>query len=350
MLVAGGDVQPLPVVKLADFGVSLLLPSMMPGREPPRSSQSLSLMSAASFGGAEAADDDDELDDVDPTRSLDASAMDSIIPTLGGHTTLGGLTFSGSSGQGGAAQGSSRPPQRNPERQDARTVMLGAPAPLPPPPMSPPPGDPAAEAWEPPTINLRPGPGGLRPAMEEASLGGLDPPTLTLKPPQGEPRPPSSVSLPGPPRMPALQPMSLNKNGPILDSLAAEPSEMMFGGPLGASEVTQSGILIGTPMYMAPENWAHGSHHAEPSSDLFGLGVMAFELLTGQLPFLTPPIHARARDEEVHVMRLHEARASIDPVLCELVDRCLSLDPEARPSAAEVAQKLLELGAQRPPI
>lgn len=356
VLVAGGDAQPLPVVKLADFGVSLLLPSMLPGREPPRSSQSLGPMSAASLGGAAAADDDDELDDVDPTRSLDASAMDSIIPTLGGHTTLGGSTFSGTSGPGVWAQGTSRPPQRNPERQEARTVMLGAPAPLPPspsmspPPLSPPPGDPAADPWEPPTISLRPGPGGLRPAMEEPSLGGLDPPTLTLKPPQGESRPPSSVSLPGPPRMPLLQPMSLNKNGPILDSLAAEPSEMMFGGPLGASEVTQSGILIGTPMYMAPENWAHGSHHAEPSSDLFSLGVMAFELLTGQLPFLTPPIHARARDEEVHIMRLREARASIDPVLCELVDRCLSLEPEARPSAAEVAQKLLELGAQRPPV
>ena len=347
VLVAGGDRQPLPIVKLADFGVSLLLPGPLngrpsgtgPGGSRPGVAPTDSLLET----------EDDVLDDFEPTMGLDGSRLDP--PTL----TL--------------------PPRRvlpDPGRPDARTVTLSAPsaqalaaasAPqvptttvppkLPEPPALPaPPLEaslvPIEDPFEPPTLSLLPGQSLQSVVPDEPSLAPLDPPTMTLKPATSEPpRAPSSVSLSVPPRVPELQPMSLPKNLPSLDSLAAEPSEITFGS-LSAAEVTQSGILIGTPMYMAPENWAHGSHRAETSSDLFSLGVMAFELLSGQLPFTRPPIHARAQDEDVQVLRLGEVRPELDPALCALVDRCLSLDPDERPSAAEFAHKLLNLGAQRP--
>jgi serine/threonine protein kinase len=355
VLVAGGDKQPLPVIKLADFGVSLLLPGPLAAR-PHKSEVKGSSKPGVAASPSLLESEDDELDDFEPTMGLEVSGLDSPTMTL--------------------------PPRRvlpDPGRPDARTVTLSAPSPqalaaasVPPPPAPPPvptttvppklPEPPSLpppvavpevlpevleDPFEPPTLSLLPGQSLQSVLPDEPSLAPLDPPTMTLKPAGEPPRAPSSVSLSLPPRVPELQPMSLPKASPALDSLAADPSEITFGS-LSAAEVTQSGILIGTPMYMAPENWAHGSHRAEPSSDLFSLGVMAFELLSGQLPFSRPPIHARAQDEDVQVLRLGDVRPELAPALCALVDRCLSLTPDERPSAAEFAHKLLELGAQRP--
>src|SRR5204862_3614422 len=55
-----------------------------------------------------------------------------------------------------------------------------------------------------------------------------------------------------------------------------------------ASMLTGQGTWLGTPGYMAPEQWS--ADGAGPASDRYSLGVMAFELLSGTLPFSAPTL------------------------------------------------------------
>ena len=139
-------------------------------------------------------------------------------------------------------------------------------------------------------------------------------------------------------------PMAHHHQSP--EPLGAPPSESTGSG--AQESVTQSGILIGTPMYMAPELWELGSHLAQPSSDLFSFGVIAFELLTGVLPFLTPPVFAVGQKQPVRIAKLASSRSELDKRLSSLVDACLSEDARARPSARVVAEQLREMGAPTP--
>src|SRR5262249_8866460 len=63
-------------------------------------------------------------------------------------------------------------------------------------------------------------------------------------------------------------------------------SDFGLAPPLQAAEgLTKTGVLLGTPGYMAPEQASGTSALVGPATDVFALGVMLYELLTGQLPF-----------------------------------------------------------------
>jgi serine/threonine-protein kinase len=108
----------------------------------------------------------------------------------------------------------------------------------------------------------------------------------------------------------------------------------------GDGRVTRAGQVMGTPAYMAPE-LAYKDRPVHPSIDMYAFGVMAHELLVGRLPFRDP----------LYVRRLHGrslppppsltvARPRLDRGVANVVDRCLSLDPSQRPTAAEAATAL----------
>ena len=105
--------------------------------------------------------------------------------------------------------------------------------------------------------------------------------------------------------------------------------------------MTSLGVALGTPAYMSPEQ-ASADPSVDHRTDIYSLGVLAYELLTGQPPFAgrTPQNLLAA-----HVTEAPEAinrrRASLPPALAALVMRCLEKRPADRPqSASEVVHAL----------
>ncbi|GEM_PF-1636205 len=115
-------------------------------------------------------------------------------------------------------------------------------------------------------------------------------------------------------------------------------------GPMG--RLTLDGMTPGTPIYMSPEQ-ATG-RNIGPPCDIYSLGVMAYEMLTGH-----PPFDGRTLAEVVCMHLTSDAvplqeRTCAPIELCELVHRMLEKDPQARPSAQELKRRAGALAALRP--
>ena len=103
--------------------------------------------------------------------------------------------------------------------------------------------------------------------------------------------------------------------------------------------LTETGALVGTPHYMAPE-LIYGSKSAQPSSDIFSLGVIAFELFVGAMPFPRPPLLLAGYGQGLPVPPSLRQCPGLSPELAALFECCLDIDPAKRPAAAEIAQRL----------
>jgi hypothetical protein len=109
----------------------------------------------------------------------------------------------------------------------------------------------------------------------------------------------------------------------------------------GAEPVTRTGTLIGTPAYLAPERGA--GRPATPASDLYSLGVVAHQCLTGQLPFQGPPLAVVIAHMEEPLPPLPP---SVPAPVVALVDALTSKNPLERPaSAGDVAVRADQLRA-----
>lgn len=116
-------------------------------------------------------------------------------------------------------------------------------------------------------------------------------------------------------------------------------------GPIG--RLTMDGLTPGTPIYMSPEQ-AAGKNIAAPC-DIYSLGVIAYEALTG-----APPFDGRTLAEVVcmHLTREPDAlRSQCDAPdeLCDLIHRMLQKDPAQRPGALEVRQIARALAVELQP-
>jgi serine/threonine-protein kinase len=100
--------------------------------------------------------------------------------------------------------------------------------------------------------------------------------------------------------------------------------------------LTQQGAMLGTPLFMAPELW-RGADRADAASDVFSFGLVAYVALTNKYPFHGPPIYDAGAGRK---MEECEPIAEVPKAIRELLLRCVSLDPKARPTAAELAAAL----------
>jgi hypothetical protein len=106
-----------------------------------------------------------------------------------------------------------------------------------------------------------------------------------------------------------------------------------------SDRLTSEGSYMGTPIYMSPE--IASGEQAIDKSDVYSLGVVAYELLTGRPPFSGSAIKVMASHVHDEAPDLHESRADLSPELVELVERSLAKSPDARPSAQSIVDHLL---------
>ncbi|MEO3862839.1 serine/threonine-protein kinase [Acrocarpospora sp. B8E8] len=100
---------------------------------------------------------------------------------------------------------------------------------------------------------------------------------------------------------------------------------------------------IGTPAYLAPEIVA--GRPPTPMADVYALGVTAYELLAGWLPFQAASIDALVR---AHLDGTPSRPDGLDDRVWELLAACLSKTPDTRPTAAEAAARWAEIARSGP--
>ena len=121
------------------------------------------------------------------------------------------------------------------------------------------------------------------------------------------------------------------------------------GAGIDLATLTRTGTILGTPGYMSPEQF--DAHGVDERSDLYSLGVVLFEVLTGRLPFTgqTPIAVALAHKTETPPLP-RALRPGIPAWLERVVLRCLEKDPARRfASASELAAELRRARQGHPP-
>jgi hypothetical protein len=106
--------------------------------------------------------------------------------------------------------------------------------------------------------------------------------------------------------------------------------------------LTTEGMYLGTPTYMSPEQ-ASGDE-VTVKSDVYSLGILMYELLTGEPPFTGNSLQIMAAHVRDAPPSLLERRQDLSSELAALVDRCLMKDPARRPTAQEVVNYLQPTG------
>jgi hypothetical protein len=119
----------------------------------------------------------------------------------------------------------------------------------------------------------------------------------------------------------------------LLEAGSGRPMLTDFGiskAPLEGAALTGTGVVMGTPDFMSPEQ-AAGSSDVGPASDLYSLGVVAYAMLAGRLPFEgRTPGEVIAKRLTVEARPLSLVDGSVSSSLADAVMRCLVRDPSLR--------------------
>ena len=124
------------------------------------------------------------------------------------------------------------------------------------------------------------------------------------------------------------------------------PKLLDFGiAKMMVAEVTSQtaiGSLLGTPAYMSPEQATGQVHQVSARSDIYAVGVVGYEMLTGKPPFVSPHLgEIILQHLTVEPQPLARFRPDVPAVLSAHLHQCLAKDPNARPASVGPLRTLL---------
>jgi hypothetical protein len=125
----------------------------------------------------------------------------------------------------------------------------------------------------------------------------------------------------------------------ISDFGIASALKALDADDLTPTKITYTGTMVGTPAYMSPEQLL--GEPVTPKSDIYNLGLFAYDLLAGRGPFdVKSPRERMAAILRDTPKKLSELQDGIDPELDAVLFACLAQDADERPDAAEIARRL----------
>ncbi|MBI1917167.1 MAG: protein kinase [Planctomycetes bacterium] len=138
----------------------------------------------------------------------------------------------------------------------------------------------------------------------------------------------------------------------VMSTPGGEPVVMDFGlarqATKGEERITQSGIVLGTPAYMSPEQAAGDIAATGPAADVYALGVILYELLTGRIPFEGPLPLLLHRVLTEQPQRPAELRPELDPLLEAICLKAMARRQEDRYASMAGFAAALEDWLRRP--
>ncbi|MDQ8164877.1 MAG: serine/threonine-protein kinase, partial [Gemmatimonadota bacterium] len=110
----------------------------------------------------------------------------------------------------------------------------------------------------------------------------------------------------------------------------------------GKNQITTVGVALGTPAYMAPEQ-AAADPHVDHRADIYALGILGYEMLTGEPPFVRrSPHEVLAAHVTEPAPPVSQRRQSVPPALEALIAKCLAKAPGDRYQSASDVETELE--------
>ncbi|HET6892624.1 MAG TPA: protein kinase, partial [Pyrinomonadaceae bacterium] len=132
----------------------------------------------------------------------------------------------------------------------------------------------------------------------------------------------------------------------LLDLGIAKMREIAGGDGGGNTALTTAGQILGTPHYMSPEQWGElprdGDYEIDGRADIYSLGLVFYEMITGRRPYSGATLH-ELRREHISIVPppLHETVAGVPRAFGEAIARATAKDRGDRPaSAGELATQL----------